>query len=50
MKTWVIKIGTSILRVTEETSTEEIIETKMHTKKIMRLSILDILIGCFTGT
>ena len=29
---------------------EEIIEIKMHTKKIMRLSILEILIGCFTGT
>ena len=27
MKTWVIKIGTSILRGTEETSTEEVIET-----------------------
>jgi len=27
MKTWVIKIGTSILRGTEEASTEEIIET-----------------------
>ena len=26
MKTWVIKIGTSILRGTEETSTEEVIE------------------------
>ena len=29
---------------------EEIIEIKTHTKKIMRLSILEILIGCFTGT
>ena len=29
---------------------DEIIEIKMHTKKIMRLSILEILIGCFTGT
>jgi len=29
---------------------EEIIEIKMHTKKIMRLSILEILIGCFSGT
>jgi len=29
---------------------EEIIEIKMHTKKIMRLSILEILIGCFNGT
>ena len=29
---------------------EEIIEIKMHTKKIIRLSILEILIGCFTGT
>ncbi len=29
---------------------EEITEIKMHTKKIMRLSILEILIGCFTGT
>ena len=29
---------------------EEIIEIKMHTRKIMRLSILEILIGCFTGT
>jgi len=28
----------------------EIIEIKMHTKKIMRLSILENLIGCFTGT
>ena len=27
MKTWVIKIGTSILRGTEETSTEDVIET-----------------------
>ncbi len=27
MKTWVIKIGTSILRGTEDTSTEEVIET-----------------------
>jgi len=27
MKTWVITIGTSILRGTEETSTEEVIET-----------------------
>ena len=27
MKTWVIKIGTSILRGTEESSTEEVIET-----------------------
>jgi len=27
MKTWVIKIGTSILRGTEEASTEEVIET-----------------------
>ena len=27
MKTWVIKIGTSILRGTKETSTEEIIDT-----------------------
>ena len=27
MKIWVIKIGTSILRGTEERSTEEIIET-----------------------
>ena len=26
MKTWVIKIGTSILRGSEETSTEEVIE------------------------
>jgi len=26
MKTWVIKIGTSILRGTEDTSTEEVIE------------------------
>jgi len=29
---------------------EEIIEFKMHSKKIMRLSILEILIVCFTGT
>ncbi len=29
---------------------EEITEIKMHSKKIMRLSILEILIGCFTGT
>jgi hypothetical protein len=29
---------------------EEIIEIKMHTKKIMRLSILEISIGCLTGT
>ena len=29
---------------------EEIIEIKMHIKKIIRLSILEILIGCFTGT
>ena len=29
---------------------EEIIEIKMHTKKIIRLSILEILIVCFTGT
>ena len=29
---------------------EEITEIKMHTKKIMRLSILEILMGCFTGT
>ena len=29
---------------------EEIIEIKMQTKKIIRLSILEILIGCFTGT
>lgn len=29
---------------------DEIIEIKMHIKKIMRLSILEILIGCFTGT
>ena len=29
---------------------EEIIEIKIHTKKIMRLSILEILIGCFSGT
>ena len=29
---------------------EEIIEIKIQTKKIMRLSILEILIGCFTGT
>ena len=29
---------------------EEITEIKMHTKKTMRLSILEILIGCFTGT
>jgi len=29
---------------------EEIIEIKMHTIKIMRLSILEILIGCFNGT
>jgi len=29
---------------------EEIIEIKTHTKKIMRLSILEILIGCFAGT
>jgi len=29
---------------------EEIIEIKMHTKKIMRLSILEILNVCFTGT
>ena len=29
---------------------EEIIEIKMQTKKIMRLSILEILAGCFIGT
>ena len=29
---------------------EEITEIKMHSKKIMRLSILEILIGCFAGT
>ncbi|WP_245151617.1 hypothetical protein [Prochlorococcus marinus] len=29
---------------------EEIIEIKMHNKKIMRLSILEILVGCFNGT
>ena len=31
MKTWVIKIGTSILRGTEETSTEEVIENISRT-------------------
>ena len=29
---------------------EEIIEIKMHIKKIMRLSIFRILVGCFMGT
>jgi len=29
---------------------EEIIEIKMHIKKIMRLSIFEILVGCFIGT
>ena len=29
---------------------EEIIEIKMHIKKIMRLSICEILFGCFIGT
>ena len=29
---------------------EEIIEIKVHIKKIIRLSIFEILIGCFTGT
>jgi len=29
---------------------EDINEIKMHTKKIMRLSILEIFIGCFAGT
>jgi len=29
---------------------EEIIEIKMHIKKIMRLSIFEILVGCFLGT
>ena len=29
---------------------EEIIEIKMHTKKIIRLSIFEILVGCFKGT
>jgi hypothetical protein len=29
---------------------EEIIEIKMHNKKIMRLSILEILVGGFNGT
>jgi len=28
---------------------EEIIEIKMHIKKITRLSIFEILVGCFTG-
>ena len=34
MKTWVIKIGTSILRGTEETSTEEVIETLSRSLQI----------------
>ena len=29
---------------------EEITEIKMHIKKIMRLSIFEILVGCFIGT
>ena len=29
---------------------EEIIEIKMQIKKIMRLSIFEILVGCFVGT
>ena len=29
---------------------EEMIEINMHIKKIIRLSILEILIGCFNGT
>ena len=29
---------------------EEIIEIKMHIRKIIRLSIFDILVGCFIGT
>ena len=29
---------------------EEIIEIKMHTRNIMRLSIFEILVGCFIGT
>ena len=29
---------------------EEIIEIKIHIKKIIRLSILEIFIGCFNGT
>ena len=29
---------------------EEIIEIKMHIKKIIRLSIVEIAIGCFIGT
>ena len=29
---------------------EEIIEIKMHIKKIIRLSIFEILVGCFIGT
>jgi len=30
MKTWVIKIGTSILRGKDQTSTEEVIETFLN--------------------
>ena len=29
---------------------EEIIEIKMHIKKIIRLSIVEIFVGCFMGT
>ena len=29
---------------------EEMIENKMHIKKIIRLSILEIFVGCFNGT
>ena len=29
---------------------EEIIDIKMHIKKIIRLSIFEILVGCFMGT
>ena len=50
MKTWVIKIGTSILRGTEETSTEEVIETLCNSfknasktlKKLIDLNVIPI--------
>ena len=40
-----------ILKVEERSILkEEIIEIKMHIKKIMRLSIFEILVGCFIGS
>ena len=54
MKTWVIKIGTSILRGTEKTSTEEVIENLCESftnflskgNKLILVTSGDVLLGC----